>query len=75
MYSKQFSFLICISILNMSVHTKINENEEDNLNFFSSDNAMVEGLEKDFKPFYEDLKIKPRYLQGAYEHEIKISNL
>jgi hypothetical protein len=73
MFSKRFSNIIYVCIFITSIKSEVVKNDEGDLKFFNVDNPMVEGFGKDYKPFYQDLKIKPRYLQGAYEHEIKIS--
>lgn len=57
----------------MPIISRVTHEQTDNLDSLTFESPMVEFPEKDFKPFYQDLKIKPRYLQGAYTHQIKIS--
>lgn len=64
-----------ISFLKLQTYCIIEKIDfEDDHHSHVSD-EMIQIAKDDFKPFYHDLYIKERYLQGAYLHPLKISKL
>ena len=65
--------LLLFTLTTTTLNSKeLNENHLDHDHAHIND-EMVEIPKDEFKPFFQDLFIKERYLQGAYLHPLKIS--
>ena len=67
---KKIIFLMSILSLIHICSNNIMSLKEDDIVIEEGNDFIDDGL----SPLYHDLKIKERYLQGAYSHNIKIRN-
>lgn len=76
MFSLRAMKIFCVALLFLArVDSALNRRGAARVDPPRVKDQMTEFPEADFQPFFQDLRIKPRYLQGAYSHPIKISRL